>query len=309
MIELASQLSKRPFDPSRSPWEVFLIPKFQSGNKKDETKSAVIMRFHHCMLDGICVSKTCERLGETPWKTSLSVSAASPIKFRSKQVGVWQATILPKLRLLVEGPYEILRAFYFSGENHPWLHKAMKEKTGNISNQISDIISLETLRIICTRSKGEFTVSSLLLAIFLQAAAKAMKRQNIIPGNSSKIYIATPWPLPNHPAEASNGLCNHWTVVKFGVVVDTNDLSKTVRNVSREYKKLTFSVLSHAFAALTNLVGSLPISWIEKSDGGLTSTCLLSSFPCPFHVVGICGVEVEDWITGGSADACGNGSS
>jgi len=57
MIDLIRQLSKRPFDPSRSPWEIFLIPKFQSGNKKHETKSVVIMRFHHLLVDGFCVRK------------------------------------------------------------------------------------------------------------------------------------------------------------------------------------------------------------------------------------------------------------
>ncbi|CAL8112313.1 unnamed protein product [Orchesella dallaii] len=300
LAELTNQLSQRNFNPTRSPWEIIIIPKLK--HDKDPTiKSVVILRFHHCFLDGFSILKLFERLGDKAWTT------ISPRNTPKVEKSSSISTILPTLNVLFRGPYEILRAFYFSGEDNEWLQKITKQPSGIVSMQLTNQIPMETLKKIVVKSKGEFTIAIILHTIILQVAGRAMAKQNAIQVEKNhlvKIHTGSPWPLPNHPCESSSGLTNHYSIIKFPVTVDLNDVRETARNVSRAYKCLAFSVLPRAFKALTDILGSFPIPFIEKSDGGLTGTVLLSNFQGPFKRVDICGVECKEWVTIAKATAC-----
>ncbi|CAL8112309.1 unnamed protein product [Orchesella dallaii] len=280
LIPLSWELSRRPFNPSGSPWEFLLIPRFEH-NGDPSIKSLLIMRYHHCLCDGFSCLKSFERLGINPWKT-LGVGSHQVKKRRQ---------LIPTLRFLVGAPYEALNTILFTDDDNEWIQKVVKEPTGLLVSQQS-VIFLKDLKNISLSFPREekISISSIMITIIAEASVRAMARRNV-KGNMNKLHLILPWPLPNHPGE---GLYNHWTSVKIPIYRDSENIRTTLRNVSREYERIRHGIIWQTSAVLTELVGCLPIRLIPNVDELVNSTCLLSNFPGPDHVIDICGAEVKD---------------
>ncbi|CAL8112301.1 unnamed protein product [Orchesella dallaii] len=280
LIPLSRELSRRPFNPSGSPWEFLLIPRFEH-NGDPSIKSLLIMRYHHCLCDGFSFVKVFERLGFIPWKT-LGVAGQQPKKRRQ---------LMPTLCFLVGAPYEALNTFLFTNDDNEWIQKVVKEPTRLVVCNQARIFLKDLKNISLSFPRGEkISISSILATIIAEASVRAMARRNV-KGNMNKVHLILPWPLPNHPGE---GLYNHWTSVKIPIYRDSENVRNTLRNVNREYERIRHGIIWQTSAVLTELVGYLPIRLIPNADDLVKSSCLISTFPGPGHVTDICGAEVKD---------------
>ncbi|ODM94569.1 Cytochrome P450 4C1 [Orchesella cincta] len=286
MIDLTLQLSKRPFNSERSPWEILIIPRFQHENDS-EIKSALIFRFHHCLADGFSILQIVLRLGEQPMHLSAKESTEKrTLTFMDKFISV-----IYNLRIFIEGPLEILKQTIFSIDSNQWLTNVEKYYTGKFSAQEYDI-SLSTLKKIKERN---FCVATSLITMLVQATGRTMKRQNVV-GNKTKLYVAFPLPLPNRP----DGMSNHFTFARMPVIVDVNDVMETAGSVKLEYQRLKGSATSFVFPFIFNLLASLPIEWTPDLNNGFQSTCLFSNFPGPSQPIDIAGVRILEMIVSGT---------
>ncbi|CAL8112299.1 unnamed protein product [Orchesella dallaii] len=301
IMKLTCQLGRRPFDDNRSPWEIILIPSFE--HEEDTTiKAALIMRFHHCLCDGFSVLKLLERIGVNAWKHSI-LGVASAKNGAKKNNPLF--SLLTFLFFLIEAPYQVLKTFLFSYDDNIWLTRAIKNPFGPIASQVIDQIPIANLKMFKLQENPEkINLTSIILALAVQATAVAMKGENVN-GNLSKLHVITPLPLPNHPGD---GLCNHWASVKIPINLDLEDVRNTVRNVSREFERVRRSIFPLVSTQIAKLIGSLPIVFIPKLDGLLRSTCIVSSFPGPTHPVDICGSPCKVLFGTGSIIGCAAGT-
>ncbi|CAL8112341.1 unnamed protein product [Orchesella dallaii] len=294
MMDLVARLSKLPFDRSRSPWEIISVPNYHRDN--DTTlKSALILRFHHCLGDGHSVINFMLRLGKKPQPPQPRISASV-----SNEGG-----ILEKIRILVEGPYETINFMLSTNvDENSFVRNAAKEWRNSLVPGQTSRIPIPVLKKIVQNMGKEYNVSLtvLMMTLFLQASATLLRKKKVFDGDgnsSPKFVVATPWPLPNHP----DGLSNHFTVVHMNVSVDFNDVRQTALNVSREFERIRSSILPQFSSLMLEIMMSLPTQLVIQCNTIFRSTAIFSNFPGPLKAFDICGSNVLDLFGGTSPGA------
>lgn len=78
--ELVSQLMSVPLNPARPPWQYHLVEDYQGG-------SALIVRLHHCIADGIELTKVLLNMTDTTREGGTAVNAPQPARSRRPKRG------------------------------------------------------------------------------------------------------------------------------------------------------------------------------------------------------------------------------
>lgn len=197
-------LGRMSFDPSRSPWELILIPNFFDQNNP-HLKSCIILRVNHCLMDGYSMLKFLQRGALSPWKASVEY------KMKSSRQNSWWENFMAISTILFTGPFHAINMLFLQNDKNPFLKDLLAEnitkyKDGNAWSALESDprkIDGETLKNI--RSKYGVTVSSVLLALVVDGVIKFMrKRKGSMKGGLPKqIYLQSTFPVP-HPDAMSN---------------------------------------------------------------------------------------------------------
>lgn len=195
------QIVRRPFPLNQSPWEILLVP-----NLFDETdssnKSLVLLRTHHCLMDGYTIINFLKTAAVTPWEEN-KVNKI-PDNLKTSKWKCFQNILV----LLSTGPYQILRQAIFNNDTSDFMKMVFLDQQKKNDQQLlasKDFrlrISLERLKNIKTLHNAN--VSSILVTLVMSATAQFIKKRWGTVEKNMCLQMA--YPIPGHPGKPTN----HW---------------------------------------------------------------------------------------------------
>lgn len=208
------ELLNRPFTRNKSPWEVLIVKNFEpdldnNAHVVDKNKeyTAVVIRFHHSMVDGFSVIKQFEK----PLITKVAVNTKKPLgwphssnKENDRFQRLWHL-----IKLIVYGPIELIIDHMSYTEDHDWSNSRNPyTRDYFLSRPFS--IKLSYLKQLKSNLKVSF--SAVTLAACAGAVRSAMlKQKRRLP---KTIQILVPTLLPGHPDDCCT---NHLYVFKVNL--------------------------------------------------------------------------------------------
>ena len=193
LMEVCDELVYKPFKPSTSPWEVFVINNYrESDSGTGPVSTALVVRIHHCLGDGFTILKTLT-LDLTEGKQELDSTVPKFVlpKF----------SFLRALRLFFSAPYEFLSEAKNAVDTNSW-HVPEKQLKRSNNSAISPKLSIEWVKEVKLLNKASFT--GVILECFTGALRKFMSEAGYSVPDS--IHCVTPLPIPNHPDKMRNHL-------------------------------------------------------------------------------------------------------
>jgi len=194
--EIKSKFFVKPYLRNRSPWEVLIVKNFQfdTENRNEESKvyTAVLIRFHHALVDGFSAIKQFEK----PMLTDAAGEWKKPFIWphsQGKYPEMWQ-TVWNWVKLIFCGPVELVIDQLKFNEEHEWsINRIEYTREYVISRPVS--IKMEYLKQLKDSLNVSFT--AIVLAAFAGAIRKAMVDRNVRLPKYIKIF--SPLALPGHP--------------------------------------------------------------------------------------------------------------
>lgn len=265
---VANQLGNLPFDSTKSPWEILVVPNM-IDDRDPETKSVFILRVNHCLMDGYSIVNFTKKLAFKPWK----MLAGEQLEEKQNKMNTL-VEIYKFVMLLFTGPYHLLKMFAFSNDHHQFVQNTMKPEFEEIYNsQCTPLISAKRLKSV--KNAYGVGMSSLLATLGSQATWKSVKRSGT--PVSSTIHGIFSVPLPGH----KDILSNQWSLVKIPIKINRNDPRKTLKFIENEFQSFRKCAKPLVFFYLNKLVALVPLRIRLNSKFFVPATFLLINFPGP----------------------------
>ncbi len=197
----AQKIARHPFSSDRSPWDITLVPNL-FDEVDSSNKSLVILRSHHCLMDGLSVRNFLKAAAVKPWKES-KISQTNDKQIISK----WQ--VLQKLLVLfTTGPYHMIRQALFSNDNSDFMKMVLLDQQKKPDQQVFKCkdprprISMDRLKNV--RMLHNANVTSILITLAMGATTQFIKKRwGKVERN---MYLQMAFPIAGHPGKPTN----HW---------------------------------------------------------------------------------------------------
>lgn len=274
------------FDPSKSPWEVLVVPTM-IDDRDPEVKSVFILRVNHCLMDGFSVINFMEKVALEPWKMRSGDKLGEKPKKTNKIIQIYKF-----LMLLFLGPYHFFKMFTFSNDTHKFVRNTFKSDFEEIYNS-QCTPEIPDSRLKSVKNDYGVSMSSLIVTLLSHAIGKYMKR-----GGSpmpSTIHGLLSFPLPGH----DDVLTNHWSLVRIPIKVNESHPGKTLKFVENEFQSLRNSVKPLVFFYANKMMALVPLCLRPNTKSLTPTTFVLTNFPGPAKVVDIFGCIVKNFSLGG----------
>lgn len=193
------------FPSDRSPWEIILVP-----NVFDETdptnRSLVILRVHHCLMDGFSIIAFLKKCAVKPWKQYKTFQNID----RSK-TSKWH-NLLQMIELIITGPYLVLQQVLLSNDNSEFIKMVFSKQQQN--KAMSIFVGKESPRISMERFQNVkklhgVNVSSIMITMGMEAIAKFIRKR--FDQVEKNMFLQMSHPVTAHPG----GMTNHWCVLTY----------------------------------------------------------------------------------------------
>ena len=271
---LLSDLCSKEFEAKSSPWEFILIS-FMDDDKI--LKTAIFVRMHHCMADGISLARFLVR--ELADDTVQTV----PLKKFSEI-----SRCLMMLKGLFWGPYFMLNILKSPGDQSI-IHGG--ELTGSKAVTWTEAIDFSIVKDI--KNKTSSTVNDV-LATAMSGAINSFFRKKAVTFVDD-IKVALPIDLRRNMDDAAMKFENEITVLPFQLPTSTIDPLVQLKEVKLRSNQLKTSgepfALGIALKLCTRVVPSFMLNPLNRFICQKT-TAVFSNVPGPQNAIKICGHEM-----------------
>ncbi|CAG7824678.1 unnamed protein product [Allacma fusca] len=266
-----NEMSMKPFDRDRSPWEVILIPFYrQNRHKGDESsKSVLIFRWHHALSDGFSILNLLSCIAD--------LNMSSVARMGRKQNVSCCSGIGKSFKLFFTAPWVILTLITARKDRNPW-HLEENKMTRYWHLGVGPSIPIQIVH----ELKTNYSVS---FACVLLAAVTGSMRKLMVKGfemNSLKpvpwtISCGVPFPLPDHPDK----LRNHWAICTVQLPVGEANPVSRLQIIDRNLKEMKRSSKPIIAYMIAPWIGGLPACCINALVTNHITTVVSSIMPGP----------------------------
>lgn len=195
--EIWNELSMKPFDAGRSPWEVIVIPDFRENSYCGEGRArwVMIFRWHHCLSDGFSILNLMSSIAIFDIRKVAKNNDLSTQKSFLSSCGM--AT-----QLIFSAPYVILELLCQSKDKNEW-HLSEKKLTRYWHLGVGKNLPISTIQDIKIGLNVSFS------AVLLAAVAGTLRQMMAIQDGEEKklpesITCGIPLPICKHPEKLRN---------------------------------------------------------------------------------------------------------
>ncbi|GAB6021236.1 hypothetical protein CHUAL_003853 [Chamberlinius hualienensis] len=278
---------------SRPLWEIILIKCLIPDDILDENvepKTALVIRAHHAMGDGVSFVRTFFSLmvGKNDDMEMILEKAVSRRKASVKNDFKHKLNIaLQRIYMFVFSPAVLIRPLFIQEKHLLHGHKL----TGVVITNWSTNIKLETIKAI--KNSTSTTVNDVIMTCLAGAIRRYFLRKKTTPPNSVNIYIPVNLQGPNDVLSNKNRLS--FVIPKLATGdIDCLTRLKETKFIMDEIKTSP-QIMAHQF--LFKFSGSvLPNSVIKKIQSFSPCAFILSNLPGPDNKMSLCGCELESVI-------------
>jgi WS/DGAT/MGAT family acyltransferase len=288
--EMVGETMSRPLDPGRPLWEAVLVDGYGAG-------SAVIIRVHHCIADGMALIHVLLTLDDTPGNEDsidgFAPAGWTPACFRglpvpkslAGKIGFWAmagaatAVSLARLLFMRGDPPSSFRGSLVPQKRAAW----------------SDPFPLDEVKRVGKALGG--TVHDVLAA----AAAGGIRRYEDEHGIRLRRSMRAVVPVNLRKMEGLGALGNRFGLVFLSLPVGERDPVGRQAAVRRTMDRLKRSPEALVIYAILRIVGHLP-KWVERlvvAFLGKNATLVMTDVPGPRETIWFCGRRVREvmaWV-------------
>ncbi|CAG7829752.1 unnamed protein product, partial [Allacma fusca] len=248
-----NELSTKPYEKYKSPWELIIVPNIVRERFADRTpRSAVIINFHHCLTDGFGLLTLMSKISSSVVGSGAE-SKSPEKKVLARQQKISLGGICKGVYFLLRAPYDFISYIFVKVDptkSNSWhLPEAELEKEWTIS-PATEHISSDLVKEI----KNCYGVS--FNAVILAAFTGSIR--NVMLCHPTKkvpdfIRVGHPFPVSPHPGK----LRNVWTSTVMKLPVGEECPRKRLMYVEERLGKMKKSPLHSAIFAIMAVVGGL----------------------------------------------------
>ncbi len=272
---IVSQICSVELDKSKSPWEYVGIPYVDDLG---ERKTAVLMRVHHCIADGVSMARFLMR--ELP---DTEANCVPLRKFSERN------RMLLMLKGLIWGPFFLLNMMSFPADSS-LLHG--KELSGSKMVTWSEPIDLSVIKEI--KNITSSTVNDVLVTCLVAAVRECYEKRKIRPPRAIKVSI--PIDLRENMDQAAIKFENKFAIMPLELPIGMRDPLAMLIDTKRRFNELKTSgepfAVSMAMQVFTKVLPGLLMDPINKFICEKTSA-VLSNVPGPQNSLKIADSELE----------------
>lgn len=292
---VATHLMNESLDFERPLWSVHFVPDYRGG-------SALMIRIHHCIADGMSLVKVLLSLTddcEDPSQAHLCMEKATAGAGSHHHEGLWDVLTHPShlvdfAKRSVEGLAELAKVtFAFSDGASPLKgkHSGFKQVAW------AEPFALEDVKRI--GRKCDATVNDVLVTAVTGALRQYMMRQasDVKPAN---IHVAIPFNL--RPLDAPiETLGNQFGLVLLPLPVQVADPLERLHAAKKAMDQLKHSYQAHVFYGLLEIFGMGP-SVLEQTALDILSrkaSAVMTNVPGPKHPIYLAGAKLKQplvWV-------------
>lgn len=291
----ATALMNTSLDFNHPLWTVHLVPEYQEG-------SALIVRIHHCIADGMSLIRVLLSLTddcEDPSQASLCMEKPTAGAGSHHHEGIWDVLTHPAhlvdfARRSAEGLAELAKVTFAVSDGASPLkgpHSGFKQVAWAEPFALADVKRIG--------KKCNATVNDVLVAAVAGAVRQHMLREasDVAPAN---IHVAIPFNL--RPLDAPiEKLGNEFGLVLLPLPVQVADPLERLRETKKAMDQLKHSYQAHVFYGLLELFGKGP-SALEQTALDILSrkaSAVMTNVPGPKHPVYLAGARLKQplvWV-------------
>ncbi|CAG7821676.1 unnamed protein product [Allacma fusca] len=248
-----NELSLKPYEKYKSPWELIIVPKIVRERFDDrKPRSAVVINFHHCLTDGFGLLTLMSKISSSV--VDSGVKSKSPEKkLPARQQKISLGGICKGVYFLLRAPYDFISYIFVKVDpikSNSWhLPEAELEKEWTIS-PATEHISSDLVKEI----KNGYGVSfnAVILAAFTGSIRNVMlchPTKNV----PDFIRVSVPLPVSPHPGT----LRNIWTATVMKLPVGEKCPRKRLMYVEERLEKMKKSPLHSVLFNFMAVAGGL----------------------------------------------------
>ena len=194
LVQIVKELTWKPWNPKKSPWEFLQIKNFQDGKGDGVEKSLLLFRIHHGLGDGYYILKL---LMQDVCGISLENALGRPEYVRRS----WYQKLILGFLFWVRTPYQVMEQLTTSWDVNQW-HLPMEQLTRPMNAALTDCIPLDYIKSIKNMHHVSFT-ATVLAAITGGLRNHMLDRGIPVP---TEMHTAVAVPMPGHPPKLRNHL-------------------------------------------------------------------------------------------------------
>ncbi|WP_431686755.1 WS/DGAT/MGAT family O-acyltransferase [Hahella sp. NBU794] len=301
--DLASDISSTPLDFSKPLWQVHLVDRYQSG-------SAMIIRVHHCIADGIALTRVLLSLADQ----KDGCSAPQQVNPISKPAS-WSGVAAKALHNAMHIGQEIIEEGK-SLARHPEQLLAIARQGVAMGSEVARVAALPADPATCF--KGDLSgrkrlawaqplnfpqvkqtaqaLKATINDVLLCAATGALRRylvERCIELDVETIHAAVPFNL-RPPEEPADALGNQFGLVIAPLPIGVHDVAERFEAVRRDMLALKHSQQAKAFYGLLGLLGKGP-DFLEQTALEMLSrkaSVVITNVPGPKQALYLAGSKL-----------------